>query len=80
MNYTYTIIETSEDSRVFEVESKRKLSKAELKDLKYRVEFKEGDSYSDSDSKVTFKGTDYGDDSQTQVYGDHIKEEDNKDG
>ena len=79
MKYTYTILETSEDCRIFEVESERKLSEAELKDLKFRVEFIEGDSYSDSDSKITFKGTDYGDDSQTKVIGEDILEVNNKD-
>ena len=72
--YMYTILETSKDCRVFEVVSKRKLSEGEVKDLKYRVEFVEGDSFSDADSIVTFKGTDYGDDSQTQVFGDDLLE------
>ena len=73
--YTYTYEEYSQDTRSYTVESNVKLTEQEIQDMALSCEMVEGSTYSDKDSKATFKGNEYGDDTQTEYGGDEIKED-----
>ena len=48
-------------------------------DMALSCDMVDGSTYSDKNSKATFEGTEYGDDTQTEYGGDEIKEdEENK--
>ncbi len=76
MKFTYYYEETSQDTRSWEIESEVMLTENEIQDLALETTFEEGDTSSGDTYKVTFKGTEYGDDCQCEYDGDEIKEED----
>ena len=76
MRFTYYYEEWSQDTRSFKIESKVKLTESEIAELSTEVSFTDGDTSSGDTYKVTFKGTEYGDDTQYKITGDEIKEED----
>ena len=77
MKYKYTYQEWSQDTREYEVESDTMLTADEIQDMALSCTIVDGSTYSDADKnvKVTFKGTEFGDDSQTNISGDEVKEE-----
>ena len=77
MKYKYTYNEWSQDTRSYTIESNVKLTEEEIQDMALSCSMVEGSTYSDADRniKATFKGTEYGDDTQTEYGGDEIKEE-----
>ena len=80
MKYKYTYDEWSQDTRSYEVESDVKLTKEAIQDIALGCDMREGYIYlggeKDKRFKATFKGTEFGDDSQTEYGGDETKEED----
>ena len=76
--YTYTYEEYSQDTRSYTVESNVKLTEEEIMDMALSCDMVDGSTYSDKNSKATFEGTEYGDDTQTEYGGDEIKEEYNE--
>ncbi len=76
MKFTYYYEEWSQDTRSFEIESEVKLTESEIAELSTEVSFTDGDTSTGDTYKVTFKGTEYGDDTQYDITGDDIKEED----
>ena len=52
------------------------LTENQIMELSTEVSFKDGDTSTGDTYKVTFKGTEYGDDTQYEVNGDDVKEED----
>jgi len=90
MSYTYEVEEYSQDSRHYTIESDIKLTEEQITKAYCEVGFKDGDvnefTLGDIDDdvftpenkiniKVTFKYTEYGDDSQVNIDGDDIEEE-----
>lgn len=73
--YFYTYEEYSQDTRSFEIESDRQLSKGEITDLACSVELKDGSTYEEDGAVVKFTGTEIGDDIQTEYGGDWTKDE-----
>ena len=65
--YTYRFSEQTVDTRYYKVESNKKLTYHEMKDIAWSAEQLEGSSYEDEDGKATFEGTEYGDDAQYQM-------------
>ena len=76
MEFTYYYEETSQDTRSWEIESEVMLTENQIMELSTEVSFKDGDTSTGDTYKVTFKGTEYGDDTQYEVNGDDVKEED----
>ena len=76
MKFTYYYEETSQDTRSWEIESEVKLTEDEIMELSTEVSFKDGDTSTGDTYKVTFNGTEYGDDTQYEIDGDDLKEED----
>ena len=76
MKFTYHYKEWSQDTRSFEIESEVKLTENEIMELSTEVSFKNGDTSTGDTYKVTFQGTEYGDDTQYEITGDDLKEED----
>jgi hypothetical protein len=74
--YNYTYEEYSQDTRSYTVESDVKLTEEEIQDMALSCSMVEGATYTNINSKATFKGTEFGGDSQTEYGGDEIKEED----
>tara|TARA_R100000935_G_scaffold43287_1_gene65655 strand:+ start:43 stop:285 length:243 start_codon:yes stop_codon:yes gene_type:complete len=74
MKYNYTYEEYSQDTRSYTVESDVKLTTQEIQDMALSCDMVEGATYKDKNSKATFKGTELGDDSQTEFGGDETKE------
>lgn len=77
--FTYKIEEYSQDSRHYEIVSDVKLSEEEITDIYCEVDLVDGytnqwNIVDKGNVKVTFVGTEYGDDSQVNINGD-IKEE-----
>ncbi len=77
--FTYEIEEYSQDSRHYEIVSDVKLSEEEITDIYCEVDLVDGYTnqwkmVDKGNVKVTFVGTEYGDDSQVNINGD-IKEE-----
>ena len=77
MKNKYTYQEWSQDTREYEIESETMLTADEIQDMALNCTILDGSTYSDADKniKVTFKGTEFGDDSQTNISGDKIKED-----
>ncbi len=76
MKFTYYYKETSQDTRSWEIESEVKLTEDEIMQLSTEVSFEDGDTSKGENYQVTFRGTEYGDDTQYEIDGDEIKEED----
>ena len=74
--YNYTYEEYSQDTRSYKVESDVKLTEEEIQDMALSCAMVGGATYKTKNSKATFEGTEFGDDSQTEFGGDEIKEED----
>ena len=73
--YFYTYNEYSQDTRSYEIESDVELTKSEIQDLALGCTMEEGSTNSDKNSKATFMGTEYGDDTQVEYGGDWTKDE-----
>ena len=76
MKFKYYYEETSQDTRSWEIESEVMLTENEIQDLALETTLEDGDISSGDTYKVTFKGTEYGDDTQYEIDGDDVKEED----
>ena len=78
--YNYTYEEYSQDTRSYTVESDVKLTEEEIQDIALGCTLTDGYTYEggkqDKRFKATFKGTEFGDDTQTEYGGDEIKKED----
>ena len=70
-NYKYHVEEYSQDVRLYLVESEEKLTKEEIYEAFPEVGLVEGaTNITEKGIKVTFKGTEYGDDSQVNIDGE----------
>ena len=80
MKYNNTYEEYSQDTRSYEVESDAKLTQLQIQEIALGCDMTDGYTYlggeKDKRFKATFKGTEFGDDSQTEYGGDETKEED----
>ena len=76
MKFTYYYEEWSQDTRSFKIESEVKLTESEIAELSTEVSFTDGDTSTGNTYKVTFNGTEYGDNTQYEITGDDLKEED----
>ena len=80
MKYKYTYDEWSQDTRSYEVESDAKLTQLQIQEIALGCDMTDGYTYlggeKDKRFKATFKGTEFGDDAQTEYGGDETKEED----
>ena len=65
--YKYEVEEYSQDIRNFYIESDVKLNENEINDCISNVSLDKPNTYKDDDYKVSFKGTEYGDDSQVDI-------------
>ena len=65
--YKYKVQEYSQDTRHFYIESNVELDEDEINDCISNVSLDEPNTYEDDDYKVSFKGTEYGDDSQVDI-------------
>jgi len=65
--YKYEVEEYSQDSRHFIVESDVKLDDNEISDCISNVSLDKPNSYEGDDYKVSFEGTEYGDDCQVNI-------------
>jgi hypothetical protein len=78
--YKYTYQEWSQDTREFEIESDVKLTREEIQDISLGCTLTDGYTYQggekDKRFKATFIGTEFGDDTQTEISGDEMIEED----
>ena len=79
MKYKYTYQEWSQDTREYEVESDVMLTEQEIQEISLGCTLTDGYIYKggekDKRFKATFKGTVFGDDSQTSYSGNKRKEE-----
>ena len=79
MKYKYTYQEWSQDTREYEVESDVMLTEEEIQEISLGCTLTDGYMYKggekDKRFQATFKGTEFGDDSQTEYGGDETKEE-----
>ena len=79
MKYNYTYEEYSQDTRSYEIESDVKLTEEVIQDIALGCSMTDGYTYvggeKDKRFKATFKGTEFGDDSQTEYGGDEMKED-----
>ena len=80
MKYKYYYDEWSQDTRKYIIESNVELTEQEIQDMALSCSMVEGSTYSDKNSKATFEGTEYGDDSQNEYGGDEIKEDEENNG
>ena len=76
--YNYTYEEYSQDTRSYTVESDVKLTREEIQDMALSCSMVEGATYKSKNSIATFKGTEFGDDSQTEFGGDKTKEKESE--
>ena len=78
MKYKYTYQEWSQDTREYEVESDVMLTEQEIQEISLGCTLTDGYTYVGGEKakrfKATFKGTEFGDDSQTAYSGDKRKE------
>ena len=65
--YKYEVEEYSQDIRNFYIESDVKLNENEINDCISNVSLDKPNTYKDDDYKVSFIGTEYGDDSQVDI-------------
>jgi len=73
--YFYTYEEYSQDTRNFEIESDKQLSRGEITDLACAVDLVDDATYEEDGAVVKFTGTEIGDDIQTEYGGDWTKDE-----
>ena len=82
MKYKYTYQEWSQDTREYEVESDIKLTQLQIQEIALGCDMTDGYTYlggeKDKRFKAIFKGTEFGDDAQTEYGGDETKEEDDE--
>jgi len=78
--YNYTYEEYSQDTRSYEIASDVMLTEEEIQDIALGCSMTEGYTYQGGGTgrrfQATFKGTEFGDDSQTEYGGDEIKQTD----
>ena len=73
--YTYHVKEYSRDNRLYLIESENKLTEDEVHEAFPEVTLVDGATSITKDGiKVTFQGTEYGDDAQVNIEG-NLKEE-----
>ena len=65
--YKYKVQEYSQDTRHYFIESAVELDEDEINDCITNVSLDKPNTYKDDDYKVSFKGTEYGDDSQVDI-------------
>ena len=65
--YKYEVYEYSQDTRHFFIESDVKLEEDEINDCISNVSLDKPNTYEGDDYKVSFKGTEYGDDCQVDI-------------
>ena len=65
--YKYEVQEYSQDIRNFFIESDVKLEEDEINDCISNVSLDKPNTYEGDDYKVSFKGTEYGDDCQVDI-------------
>ena len=66
--YTYRFSEQTVDTRYYKVESNKKLTEPEMRDLAYTAEGTGGDfECEETKSRATFEGTEYGEDAQYNI-------------
>ena len=65
--YKYGVEEYSQDARHFIIESVVELDEDEINDCITNVSLDKPNTYKDDDYKVSFIGTEYGDDSQVDI-------------
>ena len=75
MKYTYYYEETSRNTRCWEIESEVMLTENEIMELSMEAD-SDGETSSGDTYKVTFTGTEYGDNTDIEITGDDLKEED----
>ena len=73
--YFYTYEEYSQDTRSFEIESDKELSKKEIANFACSVDLVDDATYEEDGVVVKFTGTEIGDDVQTEYGGDCTKDE-----
>tara|TARA_B100000900_G_scaffold414229_1_gene440311 strand:+ start:344 stop:580 length:237 start_codon:yes stop_codon:yes gene_type:complete len=73
--YFYTYEEYSQDTRSFEIESDKELSKKEITNFACSVDLVDDATYEEDGVVVKFTGTEIGDDVQTEYGGDWAKDE-----
>ena len=73
--YFYTYEEYSQDTRNFEIESDKQLSRGEITDLACAVDLVDDATYEEDGAVVKFTGTEIGDDIQTEYGGDDTTDE-----
>ena len=64
--YKYRVEETSQDTRHYFIESAVELDEDEINDCITSVDY-DDPNFNGDDYKVSFKGTEYGDDSQVDI-------------
>jgi len=79
MKYKYNYKEWSQDTRDYEIKSEKELTLNEIIDIASGCTLIEGHCYKGGKTGerffAEFKGTEYGDDTQTDVTGSNIKED-----
>jgi len=65
--YTYSFSEQTVDTRYYKVQSNKKLTNAEMMDLGFSTELKDGSVFECEDGKATFITTEFGDDAQIEI-------------
>jgi hypothetical protein len=73
INILINVEETSQDTRHFIIESAVELDEDEINDCITSVDY-DDPNFNGDDYKVSFKGTEYGDDSQVNISGDEVKD------
>ena len=69
--YQYHVEEYSQDSRIYLIESDRKLTEEEIYEAYPEVDLRNDSTTTTTDGiKVTFQGTSYGDDAQVNIDGE----------
>ena len=75
MKFTYYYEETSQNTNCWVIKSEDMLTENEIMELSMEVG-SEGETSSGDTYKVTFIGTEYGDNTDIEITGDDLKEED----
>ena len=65
--YTYCFSEQTVDTRYYKVQSNKKLTSAEMMDLGFSTELKDGSVFESEDEKATFITTEIGGDAQIEI-------------
>ena len=78
--YNYTYEEYSQDTRSYEIASDVMLTEEEIQEIALGCSMTDGYTYEGGGAgkrfQATFKGTEFGDDCQTEYGGDEIKQTD----